>query len=259
MTINTGQAKLHPLTLEALARPFAVDCFESDMMAAVDRQWRRRPVNIQAIPDELPKFKWFTDKEWADVRKDPRGYWCHDAAIIRENKGVIEVMVCVRSFTGSSKDGNELHAAPIEGWLWLPGGRNQYDCSSSREFNPADPSDADLASLLNVLNRETGLCKSDCLGAWSLGIGKTYFPENDIYKREEWGVEYVMEHPQLTHNAIYIIQVGSNFLPKGRSIENLRWISYADYQQLRKEFCPYMQDCLDAVFAESQQEGGTGL
>lgn len=249
MTIEIDKAAIHPLALEALGRPFAVDCFESDMIAAVDSQWRERPVNIQAIPSEMPKFKWFTEEEWAAVRQDPRGYWCHDAAIIRDNNGTLEVMVCVRSLTGSIQDGTEIHSTPIEGWLWLPGGRNQNDCSPSREFYPAEPSNADVASLLKVLNRETGLSKNDCIGAWNLGLGKTYFPENDIYKREDCGVEFIMEHPQLTHNAIYIIQVGANFIPEGRSIENLRWISQSDYQQLRTEFCPYMQDCLDAIFA----------
>jgi len=249
MTIEVDKSVIHPLVLEALDRPFAVDCFESDMIAAVDPQWRERPVSIQAIPDEMPKFKWFTDEEWATVRKDPRGYWCHDAAIIRENAGTLEVMICVRSLTGQMNEGTEVHATPIEGWLWFPGGRNQNDCSPSREFNPAEPSGSDLASLLKVLNRETGLTKNDCIGAWNLGLGKTFFPALDIYSREDWGVEFAMEHPQLTHNAIYVLQVSSRFMPEGRSIEGIRWISQTDYQDLRAEFCPYMQDCLDAIFA----------
>ena len=249
MDIIRNSAGICPLVIESIDRPFGVECFESQLKTAVGPDWKERSIDVRRIPDTIPEFEWLTDEQWREVRRNPLGYLCHDAALIREKNETLEVMVCVRSLTGRIEGGLQVHATPIEGWLWFPGGRNQNDCSPTREFDAASLSERDLASLMKVLNRETGIVKGDCISLWNLGIGKTFFPRKDIYVREPWGVEFAMEEPQVTHNAIYVLQVDDNFIPVGRSIEGIRWITHKDYMELRSEFCPYMQECLDAIFA----------
>lgn len=238
------------LALEVMQHAFANDCFESDMVVSVDTDWRSRPIDIRTTPAIDPVMTWYSDEHLAIVRSDPRGYWCHDAAIVRKRLGQLEVMVCVRSLSGKIIDGQTIHRSPIEGWLWFPGGRNRYDCTPTRDFDPVAPSQGDIVSLLNVLNTETGLIRDDCSGAWNLGVGVSFFPTHDIYKRGEWGVEFVMKTPQLTHNAIYVVEVRSDFVPVGNTIEKIRWITKAEFAGVRHEFCPYMQECLNAIFGK---------
>jgi hypothetical protein len=219
------------------------------MEVKVDSDWLKRPINLNLGYNQNENFRWYTKEEWSNIRQDPRGYWCHDAALIREINGSFEVMICVRSLTGQIKDGFEVHSTPIEGWLWFPGGRNLNNCLPSPDFDPANPSDLDIKSLLTVLSRETGLSKEDCIAAWNLGRGKAFYPSDDIYWRNDYGIEFTMEHPQFTHSAIYVVQVDNDFLPKGKSVENVTWITEKDYQNMKSEFCSYMQDCLNSLFA----------
>ena len=246
LELNSSKAEL--LVLDCQQRPFATECLNAVMTASVDAKWNERLISLDNLPNEMPTFRWYNDEEWAHVRDNPQGYWCHDAALLRRSDAGLEVMVCVRSLTGSRSNSVEVHSSPIEGWLWFPGGRNKYDCSPTREFNPAAPTPNDLASLLDVLRVETKLQRSDCLSAWNLGVGKTFFPEVDIYRRTEWGVEFQMRNPQRTHNAIYVVEVVAEFTPICRGVEHPIWISQTDFIKLKQEFCPYMQQCLSAIF-----------